>query len=76
MVRVLSSSKGIYILIYTDAHHNQVVNGFRSFLGRQTLRFQFFFLGHENFRHVMEPLAKKFTREVNVGGASSWNVSL
>ena len=55
---------------------HQAVDGFKSLLGRQPLRFNSSFLRHENFRHAMGQLVGEFTRQVNIGGVSSWDVCL
>ena len=56
--------------------HTSRVDGFKSLLGRQSLRFNSSFLEHECFRHAMGQLVGEFRRQVNIGGASSWDVCL
>ena len=55
---------------------HQGVDGFKALLGRQSLRFNSSFLEHEHFKHAMGQLVGEFRRQVNIGGASSWDVSL
>ena len=52
----------------------QNVDGFRSLLERQPLRFNSCFLGHDNFEHAMGQLVEEFTRQVNVYDVSSWDI--
>ena len=42
---------------------HQNVNGFRSLLERQPLRFNSSFLGHDKFKHVMGQLVGEFTNK-------------
>ena len=55
---------------------HQIVDGFRALLGRQPLRFNSSFLGHDKFKHAMGQLVGEFTRQVNVRGVSSWDICL
>ena len=55
---------------------HQAVDGFRALLGRQPLRFNSSFLGHDKFKHAMGQLVGEFTRQVNVHGVSSWDICL
>ena len=54
------------VLEYT--HQN--VDGFKSLLERQPLRFNSSFLGHDKFKHAMGPLVGEFTTQVNFHGVS------
>ena len=50
------------------------MDGFKPLLGRQSLRFNSSFLENESFRHAMGQLVGEFRRQVNIGGASSWDI--
>ena len=65
------ASSDHFPVIYT----HQGVDGFKSLLGRPSLRFNSSFLEHECFRPAMGQLVGEF-RKVNIGGASSWDVCL
>ena len=53
-----------------------IMHGFKALLGRQSLRFNSSFLEHERLRRAMGQLVGEFRRQVNIGGASSWDVFL
>ena len=61
VVRGIGSSD--HFLVVLECTH-KTVDGFRSLLGRQPLRFNSSFLGHDIFKHAMGQLVGEFIRQV------------
>jgi homospermidine synthase len=64
-----------HFLVILECTH-QGVDGCKTLLRRQPLRFNSSFLRHENFKHALGQLVREFTRQVHICGVSSWDVCL